>query len=115
MYGRKQRSNGNLSPNTIQSKRIKRNEVIKIIDPNLKPIYDNPKPGEASKHQPYRKRLPGELLDFILDNSLAKEHLGYEPKTKVAEGFKDEIGWIKNNPKYWDYEPRVQLSSFRND
>lgn len=82
-------------------------EVIKIINPKLKPIFDNPKPGEASKYQPYRKRLPGELLDFILDNRLAKEHLGYDPKVKIQEGFRKEIDWIKKKPEIWDYEPRV--------
>jgi UDP-glucose 4-epimerase len=83
------------------------NEVVKIIDPKLKPVFDDPKPGEASKLQPERRRLPGELQDFILDNTLAKKMIGYVPKTKIAEGFKVEIDWIRKHPECWDYAPRV--------
>jgi nucleoside-diphosphate-sugar epimerase len=83
------------------------NMVTKLIDPTIKPIFDNPKPGEASKYQPERKRLPAELKDFILDISLAKEKLGYDPKVGFEEGVKKEIEWYKSNPKIWDYNPRV--------
>lgn len=81
--------------------------VTDIIDPKLEPLFDDPKPGEASKYQPYRKGLPGELRDFILDTKLAHEKLGYTPTIKVEEGFRREIEWIRNNPQYWDYDPRV--------
>ncbi|MHA1820286.1 MAG: NAD-dependent epimerase/dehydratase family protein [Promethearchaeota archaeon] len=81
--------------------------VINTIDPDLKPIYDDPKPGEASKYQPERKRLPGELRDFILDNKLIHEKLGYTPKVSLKEGVKIEVDWIKNNLSFWDYAPRV--------
>ncbi len=81
--------------------------VIKLINPDIKPIYDDPKPGEASKYQPNRKRLPGELIDFILDSSLMKEVFNYEPKVGFEEGIKQEIEWIKSNPDYWNCKPRV--------
>jgi UDP-glucose 4-epimerase len=81
--------------------------VISLINPELKPIYDDPKPGEASKYQPDRKRLPGELIDFILDSGSIKEILGYNPKTSFKEGIKQEIEWVKENTKYWDCKPRV--------
>lgn len=88
------------------------NEVAKTVIkhlglPDTRPIYDDPNPGEASKHQPYRKRLPGELKDFILDNSLINEVLGFEPRTNFDEGVKKEIEWIRENPGLWDYDPRV--------
>jgi UDP-glucose 4-epimerase len=81
--------------------------VIKIVNPELEPIYDNPKPGEASKFQPNRRRLPGELIDFILDSSLAAEKIGYTPKIDIETGFQNEIEWLKQNPDIWNYEPRV--------
>ena len=81
--------------------------VTDLIDPSLKPIFDDPKPGEASKHQPERKRLPAELKDFILDISSAREILEYEPKVGFKEGVLREIEWYKSNPSIWDYDPRV--------
>jgi UDP-glucose 4-epimerase len=81
--------------------------VTKIINPSLKPIYDNPEPGKASKHQPNRRRLPGELIDFILDNSQTTKILGYTPKIDYETGVRKEIDWLKANPNIWNYEPRV--------
>ena len=81
--------------------------VSKIIDPNLKPVFDDPKPGEASKHQPNRKRLPGELIDFILDNVDTTAKLGYTPKIDLEAGVRNEVAWLKETPNAWNYEPRV--------
>lgn len=83
------------------------NMVTKLIDPSLNPIFDDPKPGEASTHQPERKRLPAELKDFILDIALAREILGYNPKVEFEEGVTNEIEWYKSNPTIWNYHPRV--------
>jgi UDP-glucose 4-epimerase len=81
--------------------------VIKQIDPNLKPIFDDPKPGESSDYQPNRKRLIGELIDFVLDSSYIKKILNFEPKTNFEDGIKKEINWVKNNLDLWNYKPRV--------
>jgi len=81
--------------------------VIKIIDPGIKPIYDDPFPGKSSKYQPNRKRLPGELIDFILDSSLISKVLKYHPKTGFKAGIIKEVKWIKQNLDYWNYKPRV--------
>ncbi len=81
--------------------------VIDVMNPSIQPIYDDPKPGTASKYQPDRKRLPGELVDFILDNSETTKDLGYIPKVDLKEGVKKEVEWIKKNPKIWNYAPRV--------
>ncbi|MBN2157325.1 MAG: NAD-dependent epimerase/dehydratase family protein [Candidatus Lokiarchaeota archaeon] len=83
------------------------NLVIKLINPKLQPIFDDPKPGEFSKYQPERKRLPAELKDFILDITSAKEKLGYYPEVEFEEGIRKEIEWFKANPHVWDYNPRV--------
>jgi len=81
--------------------------VIEEINPDLEPIFDDPKPGEASKYQPNRKRLPGELIDFILDISETKEKLGYEPAVDLKQGVHNEVEWLKENPDIWNYDPRV--------
>jgi UDP-glucose 4-epimerase len=81
--------------------------IIKIINPKLRPIYDNPKPGEVSKYQPDRRRIPSELIDFILDNSETTKILGYTPKIDIKTGFQREIEWLKENPDIWNYPPRV--------
>jgi UDP-glucose 4-epimerase len=81
--------------------------IIDIVNPKLTPIFDDPKPGEASSLQPNRRRLPGELIDFILDNTLIHQKLGYTPKTDIKSGFQEELAWLKANPTIWSYEPRV--------
>lgn len=81
--------------------------VSSIINPKIKPIYDNPKPGTASKYQPDRPRLVQELNDFVLDSSLAKKELGWVPKIMPEEGMRREIDWLKENPGKWDVKPRV--------
>lgn len=81
--------------------------VIDLIDPGIEPKFDNPKPGESSKFQPNRRRLPGELIDFVLDNSLIKKDLNYCPKVDFKTGVEREIEWVKNNLEYWHCEPRV--------
>lgn len=84
------------------------NFLIELIgNLQIKPIFDDPPPGKASKYQPDRKRLPGELKDFILDNKLIHKTLGYEPKVNFIEGIKREIEWIKENPKFWNCKPRI--------
>lgn len=81
--------------------------VLEVVNPSLKPIYDDPAPGTESAHQPGRRRLPGELIDFILDNSETTKDLNYEPKIDLKTGVKKEVEWLKNNPDIWNYEPRV--------
>jgi UDP-glucose 4-epimerase len=81
--------------------------VIEVIDPKIEPIFDNPEPGQASKYQPDRKRLPGELVDFILNNSETTKDLGYTPKVDLKTGVKKEVEWLKKNPGQWNYAPRV--------
>jgi UDP-glucose 4-epimerase len=83
------------------------NMVIKLITPSLEPIFDNPKPGEASIYQPELKRLPAELKDFVLDISLAREKLGYAPQVDFEQGVQNEIEWYKKDPSVWNYAPRV--------
>ena len=81
--------------------------VLETINPSIKPFYDDPEPGQDSKYQPGRKRLPGELIDFILDNTETAKDLGYEPKVDLKKGLQKEVEWIKKNPSYWNYAPRV--------
>ncbi|TFF90116.1 MAG: NAD-dependent epimerase/dehydratase family protein [Promethearchaeota archaeon] len=81
--------------------------VLKLMEIELKPIYDNPEPGESSKFQPNRRRLPGELRDFILDNTFIKKTINFHPKVDFMEGVKREINWIRNFPENWNYKPRV--------
>jgi len=81
--------------------------VIDLINPAIEPKFDDPKPGESSKFQPNRRRLPGELIDFILDNSFIKKCLKYYPKVDFKTGVEREIKWVKENLQYWHCEPRI--------
>jgi len=81
--------------------------LLEISGKNLGIIFDNPKEGEASRHQPERIRLPGELRTFVLDNRKACSLLGWKPKTKLRDGLIEEINWILKNPLRWQVKPRV--------
>lgn len=81
--------------------------LLKISGRNLGIIFDNPKEGEASQHQPERIRLPGELRNFVLDNRKACSLLSWEPKTELRDGLMEEINWILRNPLRWQVKPRV--------
>ena len=81
--------------------------VLKAFNSDLKPVYDDPPEGEASPYQPERKRLVGELIDFVLDTKKPRDKLGYEPKTGLEEGIKKEIDWYLKNRQAWEREPRV--------
>ncbi|NMC03614.1 MAG: SDR family NAD(P)-dependent oxidoreductase [Candidatus Lokiarchaeota archaeon] len=81
--------------------------VCSIIDPAIKPIHDDPMPGTSSVHQPGRPRLVQELNDFVLDSSLAKQKLGWEPRVKPGEGIRRSIDWVKKNKQAWNVTARV--------
>jgi UDP-glucose 4-epimerase len=70
-------------------------------------VYEDPAPGEVSALQPERRRLPGELRDFILSSALIEEKLGYVPATSLEQGVPAEWDWIRAHPECWDYAPRV--------
>ena len=81
--------------------------LLEISGKNLGIIFDNPREGEASRHQPERIRLPGELKTFVLDNKKARTILGWKPKTELRDGLIEEINWILENPWRWQVKPRV--------
>ncbi len=81
--------------------------VASIINPAIQPVHDDPEPGMSSVHQPGRPRLVQELNDFVLDSTLAKDKLGWVPKTPINDGIKKEIDWFKENPSAWEVVPRV--------
>ena len=43
--------------------------------------------------------IPGEVRDIVLDTTLAKEELGWEPKHSFEEGLKETFEWFKENWK----------------
>lgn len=81
--------------------------LLKMADKKLDIIYDNPQEGSASRFQPERIRLQGELKNFVLDCRKAKEILGWQPQTDFADGLTEEVEWILKFPKRWSGKPRV--------
>ena len=71
-------------------KQISVNEVFKII----KEISSFQ--GEAEKVN----AIKGEVRDIVLDISLVKEELGWNPKTEIEKGIKETWEWFKNNRNY---------------
>jgi len=82
-------------------------KVVALSGKKMQIIYDDPREGEASKFQPTRVRLIGELKEFVLHNEKALKLLDWTPKTPFDEGLKEEINWLLGNPKRWDVKPRV--------
>jgi UDP-glucose 4-epimerase len=81
--------------------------LIDISGKGLGIIYDNPDEGCASRYQPERIRLKGELKNFILDIKKASKLLGWRPLTKFREGLLKEIDWVMANKERWNVKPRV--------
>ena len=72
--------------NIACGERTSLNELVEqintILGTDIKPIYDKEKPGDI-KHS-------------LADISLAKKHLGYEPKVIFRDGLEKTIEWFKN-------------------
>ncbi len=81
--------------------------LIDMSGKKLEEIYDNPVEGSASRFQPERIRLRGELKNFVLDCRKAQKLLGWRPKTQFEDGLKREIEWILKFPSRWNTKPRV--------
>lgn len=81
--------------------------LIDISGEDLEVVYDNPPEGEASRFQPERIRLSGELERFVLSFEEVKKVLGWRPSVNFKDGVLKEIDWIKQNHYKWDVKPRV--------
>jgi len=82
-------------------------KVVALSGKKMQIIYDDPREGEASTHQPKRVRLIGELKEFVLHNEKARKLLDWTPKITFDEGLKEEVNWLLGNPQRWDVKPRV--------
>lgn len=81
--------------------------LIDISSKELEVIYDNPPEGEASRFQPERIRLLGELKRLVLSCDKAEKVLGWSPSVSFRDGVLEEINWLKRNQNKWDAKPRV--------
>ena len=78
--------------------------VINLINPKLKPMYEDVPEGKTSNFQKFKRRIPGELKKLSIDISKARSILGYKPKMKIVDGIKEEIVWIKKEPDRWKWK-----------
>ncbi|MEM3641593.1 MAG: GDP-mannose 4,6-dehydratase [Candidatus Bathyarchaeia archaeon] len=81
--------------------------LVEMSNKKLEIIYDDPDEGTASSFQPERIRLKGELKNFVLDYSKAKNILSWSPRMSLSEGLTKEIEWILKFPRRWNRKPRV--------
>jgi UDP-glucose 4-epimerase len=81
--------------------------LVEMAHKKMDIIYDNPQEGSASRFQPERIRLQGELRNFVLDYRKAKKVLGWLPQTDFADGLTNEVEWILKFPKRWSGKPRI--------
>jgi UDP-glucose 4-epimerase len=81
--------------------------LIRLSGKKLKTIFDDPSEGKASKFQPERVRLKGELRRFVLSNDKAKEMLDWSPSTDFKNGVSKEVEWLKQHQERWKVKPRV--------
>lgn len=81
--------------------------LVDFSGKELELLFDNPEEGSASRFQPERIRLKGELKNFILDSAKAKKILGWRPKIDFNNGLAKEVEWILNFPERWSGKPRV--------
>jgi len=76
-------------------------KLIELSGKRLEVIFDDPREGEASRFQPERIRLQGELRKFVLSNSKAKERLGWSPRMEFRDGVLREIEWVLSCSDRW--------------
>lgn len=81
--------------------------LIGISGKRLEVIYDDPTEGTASRFQPERVRLKGELKNFILNIKKADKILGWQPLIEFRDGLLKEISWVMKNKERWNVKPRV--------
>lgn len=77
------------------------NHVIKAFNKSLDPIFENPPQGSYSKFMPYRRRIPGELINMVLDIKKARKELSWKPLVKLEDGIHAEVEWFTKNSPYW--------------
>jgi len=82
-------------------------KLIEFSGKNLEVVFDNPAEGEASRFQPERVRLMGELKRFVLSREKAEHVLGWRPSVDFEDGILKEIKWIVENKDRWNVKPRV--------
>jgi UDP-glucose 4-epimerase len=82
-------------------------KLISMSNKRFSAINDDVEEGLASQFQPERVRLKGELKQFVLDQSKAKNVLKWNPRISFNDGLKREVEWIKSNPEFWSAKPRV--------
>jgi UDP-glucose 4-epimerase len=81
--------------------------VTQAMHTNLTPVYDDIPEGTASKYQPERIRLVGELDYFVLNNTKARQLLEWQPKVPLKNGIIKEIDWVEGHLNRWQTKPRV--------
>ena len=83
-------------------------KVILGFGKELTSIFENPRPGNYSQFVAYRRRIPGELIDMVLDIRKARRELGWKPEMTLENGILTEIEWFSENPSIWDVTtPRI--------
>lgn len=77
------------------------NLVVKVFDESLDPIFEDPQQGSYSKFMSYRRRIPGELINMVLDIKKAGKELGWKPSVKLEDGVHAEVEWFTKNSDCW--------------
>ncbi|MEM3642200.1 MAG: GDP-mannose 4,6-dehydratase [Candidatus Bathyarchaeia archaeon] len=83
------------------------NLLVEMSGKKFDVIYDNPEEGSASRFQPERVRLKGELVNFVLNCNKANKLLSWYPEVNFKDGLNEEIEWVLKFPKRWSGKPRV--------
>ena len=84
------------------------NLVIEAFNNSLDPILEDPPQGSYSRFMPFRKRIPGELINMVLDIRKAEKELGWKPLVKLEDGVRAEVEWFtKNSYCWWAKTPKI--------
>lgn len=77
-------------------------KVVEASGKNIQVVFENTEEGEFSKLVPDKKRNTAELKVMLLDIVKAKRELGWEPKTALVDGLRNEINWASENIDRWE-------------
>lgn len=75
-------------------------EIKKLFGKKVAIVFDKVTQGEKSVLID-RVRLPNELVNMVLDNSLAKKIIGWSPQVALNLGLNLQIEWVRNNISRW--------------
>src|SRR5262249_13055496 len=91
----------NVSTGVATSIRALAEQVVEVCRLDAATIFEQGAEGQTSELVAGRMRLPAELKQMVLDNTRARERLGWMPQMALHQGLAQEFAWLRENSERW--------------